>query len=242
MIKFTYRSFCCQLADTLFICYTDSTMHKLFERNHDPIWHAQLALLSVVCLQFFTNSALLPFNKFAIIGLELFLIIILTFITPAGYGQVSKTRRALGIGLIGFITLINIVSLALLLSALFFGDKAVDGHDLLINGLVIYVTNIMMFALWYWEMDGGGPEKRATNTTSREDFLFPQMLHPLVFTKRWLPGFVDYLYLSATNVTNFASADTIPVSRRAKALMMIQALASVITIVLVAARAINILQ
>ncbi|MNH58570.1 hypothetical protein D3C73_103750 [compost metagenome] len=217
-------------------------MHKLFERNHDPIWHAQLALLFVVCLQFFTNSALLPFNKFAIIGLELFLIIILTFITPAGYAKVNKTRRALGIGLIGFITLINIVSLILLLGALFFGDKAVDGHDLLINGLVIYVTNIMMFALWYWEMDGGGPEKRATNTTSREDFLFPQMLHPLVFTKKWLPGFIDYLYLSATNVTNFASADTIPVSRRAKALMMIQALASVITVVLVAARAINILQ
>ncbi len=217
-------------------------MHKLFERNHDPIWHAQLALLFVVCLQFFTNSALLPFDKFAIIALELFLIVILTFITPAGYGKVSKTRRALGIGLIGFITLINIVSLFLLLGALFFGDKAVDGHDLLINGLVVYVTNIMMFALWYWEMDGGGPEKRATNTTSREDFVFPQMLHPLVFTKKWLPGFVDYLYLSATNVTNFASADTIPVSRRAKALMMIQALVSVITVVLVAARAINILQ
>ncbi len=217
-------------------------MHKLFQRNHDPIWHAQLALLSVVVLQFFTNSALLPFNKFAIIALELLLITILTLITPAGYGRVTKTRRALGIVLIGIITLINIVSLLLLLNALFFGGTAVNGHDLLINGLVIYVTNIMMFALWYWEIDGGGPEKRATNTTSREDFLFPQMLHPLVFKDRWLPGFIDYLYLSATNVTNFASADTIPVSRRAKILMMIQALVSVITVVLVAARAITVFQ
>jgi hypothetical protein len=217
-------------------------MHKLFQRNHDPIWHAQLALLFIVGLQFFTNSALLPFNKFTIIGLELFLIIVLTFITPAGYAKVSTTRRALGIILIGFITLINIISLVLLLEALFFGDGHVNGHDLLINGLVVYSTNIMMFALWYWEMDGGGPEKRATNTTSREDFIFPQMLHPLVFTKKWLPGFIDYLYLSATNVTNFASADTIPVSRRAKLLMMVQALVSVITIVLVAARSITILQ
>lgn len=217
-------------------------MHKLFQSNHDPIWHAQLALLGVVVLQFFTNSALLPFNKFAIIALELLLIVILTFITPAGYGRITKTRRALGIVLIGIITLINIVSLLLLLNALFFGDNIISGHDLLINGLVIYVTNIMMFALWYWEIDGGGPEKRATNTTSREDFLFPQMLHPLVFKTKWLPGFIDYLYLSATNVTNFASADTIPVSRRAKILMMIQALVSVITVVLVAARAIAVFQ
>ncbi len=217
-------------------------MHKIFQSNHDPIWHAQLALLSVVALQIFTNSALLPFNKFAIVILELFLIVILTFITPAGYGRVSKSRRALGIGLIGFITLINIVSLLLLINALFFGDAVVSGHDLLVNGFVIYVTNIMMFALWYWEIDGGGPEKRATNTTSREDFLFPQMLHPLVFTKKWLPGFVDYMYLSATNVTNFASADTIPVSRRAKGLMMVQAMTSVVTVVLVAARAITVFQ
>ena len=217
-------------------------MHKLFQPNHDPIWHAQLALLVVVVLQLFTNSALLPFNKFAIIGLELLLIGILSIITPAGYGKITKIRRALGIILIGIITFINIVSLLLLLNALFFGDNVINGHDLLINGLVVYVTNIMMFALWYWEIDGGGPEKRATNTMSREDFLFPQMLHPLVFKTKWLPGFIDYLYLSATNVTNFAAADTIPVSRRAKILMMIQALVSVITVVLVAARAITIFQ
>lgn len=217
-------------------------MHKLFQRNHDPIWHAQLALLSVVVLQFFTNSALLPFNKFAIIALELLLIVILTFITPAGYARVTKTRRTLGIMLISIITLINIISLLLLIEALFFSADIISGHDLLINGLVIYVTNIIMFALWYWEIDGGGPEKRAANAASREDFLFPQMLHPLVFKEKWLPGFIDYLYLSATNVTNFASADTIPVSRRAKLLMMTQALTSVITVVLVAARAITVLQ
>ena len=217
-------------------------MNKLFQRNHDPIWHAQLALLAVVILQFFTSSALLPFNKLAIIGPELLLIVILTFVTPAGYARVSSARRALGIGLIGFITVTNIVSLALLLSALFFGDGHVDGHDLLINGLVIYVTNIIIFALWYWEMDGGGPDKRAIDMTSRDDFIFPQMMYPHIFKDKWRPGFIDYLYLSATNVTNFAAADTLPISRRAKSLMMAQALVSVVTIVLVAARAINILQ
>lgn len=217
-------------------------MNKIFQRNHDPIWHAQLALLAVVVLQFFTDSNLLPFNKLAIILPELLLIAVLTLVTPAGYARVSKTRRALGIGLIGFITITNIVSLALLIKALFFGDQYVDGHDLLLNGLVIYTTNLMIFALWYWEMDGGGPDKRAVDMTSRDDFIFPQMMYPHIFKNKWRPGFIDYLYLSATNVTNFASADTLPVSRRAKSLMMTQALVSVVTIVLVAARAINILQ
>lgn len=216
-------------------------MNTLHQHGHDPIWHAQLALLTVVVLQFFTDSSLLPFNKFAIIIPELILILTLTLVTPAGYARVSKTRRALGIGLIGFITLTNIISLALLLNALFFGDAHVDGHDLLLNGLVVYVTNIMMFSLWYWEMDGGGPDKRAVRMNSRDDFIFPQMMYPHIFKDKWRPGFIDYLYLSATNVTNFASADTLPATRRAKALMMTQALVSVVTIVLVAARAISIL-
>ncbi|MEO7904684.1 MAG: hypothetical protein ABIR91_02725 [Candidatus Saccharimonadales bacterium] len=217
-------------------------MNKLFQRNHDPIWHAQLALLLVVCLQVFTNSALLPFNKFAIVVLELLLIAVLTFITPAGYGKVSGTRRALGIGLIGFIATVNIVSLVLLLSALFFDNSTVDGRDLLLNGLIIYATNIIMFALLYWEMDGGGPVKRAIALSAKEDFVFPQMLYPHLFRNKWRPGFMDYLYLSGTNVTNFASADSMPVTRRAKMMMMTQALVSVVTIVLVAARAISILQ
>lgn len=217
-------------------------MNKLFARNHDPIWHAQLALLLVVGLQVFTSSALLPFNKLVIIILELLLIVTLTFVTPAGYARISKLRRTLGIGLIGFIALINIISLVLLLSALFFDNSPVDGRDLLLNGLIIYATNLIMFALLYWEMDGGGPDKRAARLSAREDFVFPQMLYPHLFKNKWRPGFIDYLYLSGTNVTNFASADTMPVTRRAKMLMMTQALVSVITIVLVAARAISILQ
>lgn len=217
-------------------------MNKIFQRNHDPIWHAQLAVLSVIVLQYFTSSSLLPLDKIAIIVLELVLMASLAFVTPAGYARISKVRRALGIGLIGVITITNIVSLLLLINALFFGDQQIDGRALLLNGLAIYATNIIMFALWYWEMDGGGPDKRAVNMSSREDFIFPQMMYPHIFKNKWRPGFIDYLYLSATNVTNFASADTLPVSRRAKSLMMTQALVSVVTIVLVAARAITILQ
>jgi hypothetical protein len=79
-------------------------------------------------------------------------------------------------------------------------------------------------------------------TNRARDFLFPQMIHPTIASEKWLPGFIDYLYVSTTNVTNFASADTMPISHRAKLLMMIQALVAVVTVVLVAARAIGILQ
>ena len=133
-------------------------MNKIFQRNHDPIWHAQLALLTIVALQLMTNSALLPFNKILIITLELLLITILTFVTPANYGRISKARRALGIILIGFITLVNIVSLVLLLNALFFNDAYVNGHDLLINGFVIYSTKIFFslkcFILYFLKING----------------------------------------------------------------------------------------
>jgi hypothetical protein len=98
-----------------------------------------------------------------------------------------------------------------------------------------------MFALLYWEMDGAGPDRRVADQRQR-DFLFPQMIHKGIAKDGWLPGFTDYLYLSTTNVTNFASADIIPISNRAKMLMMIQALVSVIAVVLVAARTIGVLQ
>lgn len=98
-----------------------------------------------------------------------------------------------------------------------------------------------MFALLYWEIDGGGPDRRVAEEKER-DFIFPQMIHPHISRRMWLPGFTDYLYLSTTNVTNFASADTVPVSHKAKLLMMIQALVSVVTVVLVATRAIGILE
>jgi hypothetical protein len=87
-------------------------------------------------------------------------------------------------------------------------------------------------------MDGGGPDHRVSSVRQR-DFIFPQMIHDKLAAVGWRPGFMDYLYLSTTNVTNFASADTIPVSHRAKFLMMVQAVASLVIVVLVVARAIG---
>jgi hypothetical protein len=222
------------MADT-----SGKNVHKLFRKTHDPIWQLQAGVLAVAVLQYFTNASFLPYDKFLVIGLELILMVALAVVTTEGYGKVSRIRRSLTMLLIAIIALINIFSLIFLVRAFLFGHtEAISGQELLKSGLTIYITNIFMFALLYWEMDGGGPDHRVSSVR-RRDFVFPQMIHEKLAAGGWWPGFMDYLYLSTTNVTNFASADTIPVSHRAKFLMMVQAVASLVIVVLVVARAIG---
>ena len=214
-------------------------IRKVFRKTHDPIWQLQAGVLVVVAMQYFTDDSFLPYNKFFVIALELVLMVVLAFITSEGYGRVSRIRRSVTMLLIALIAAINIFSLVFLVRAFLFGhNEALTATELLKSGLTIYITNIFMFALLYWEMDGGGPDHRVSSVKAR-DFLFPQMIHVRLADDSWRPGFMDYLYLSATNVTNFASADTIPVSHRAKLLMMIQAIVSLVIVVLVIARAIG---
>ena len=229
----------------LFKAMKNSTPHaikKVFHRTHDPIWQLQLGVVVIMILQYFTNDSFLPYDKLVIILFEAIALFGLAIATSDGYHRVSRIRRTIAMALIFLVAVINIFSLIFLVQALLFdGHHSVTGHDLLFNAVTIYITNIFMFALLYWEIDGGGPDHRVVNERQR-DFVFPQQLHKTIARSDWLPGFTDYLYLSATNVTNFASADTVPISHRAKLLMMIQALTSVIAVVLVAARAIGVLQ
>lgn len=213
---------------------------KIFRRSHDPLWQLQLGIVAVLVLQYFTSDTFLPLSKLTIIIVEAGLLLALIIVTSEGYQLVSKTRRKLAISLIAIIAAINIFSLVFLIKALAFGGASLSGGELLLNGLTIYITNILMFALLYWEMDGGGPDGRVARSR-RRDFLFPQMIHPQFATNFWLPGYIDYLYVSTTNVTNFASADTPPITHRSKLLMTVQSLVAVLTVVLVLARAISVL-
>lgn len=214
-------------------------VRKVFRHTHDPIWQLQLGVLLIMVLQAFTDNSFLPYNKWFIIGIEALLLVALAVVTSDGYHRVSRKRRTVALSLIAVVAVINIFSLIFLMRALLFSHlTTLSGAQLLMNGFVIYITNIFMFALWYWEVDGGGPDRRTVGERAR-DFLFPQMIHQHIAPVSWLPGFLDYVYLSTTNVTNFASADTVPVSHRAKLLMMLQALTSVIIVVLVIARAIG---
>jgi uncharacterized membrane protein len=214
-------------------------MSKVFRHTHDPIWHLQVGILVIMGLQLLTAPSLLPYNKYLLVSLEALLMVALAVVTPDAYHRVSHPRRMLALTLIAVVAVVNIVSLLLLINALFNGHAELSGQSLLLNAVTIYVTNIFMFALWYWEVDGGGPDHRATGRI-RVDFLFTQMAHPK-YGEQWLPGFTDYLYLSATNVTNFAAADTVPLTHGAKMIMMVQSFVSMVTVVMVAARAISIL-
>lgn len=136
---------------------------------------------------------------------------------------------------------INFEALVSVTRALLNGAKGPSGQSLLIDALNIWFTNVVVFALWYWTIDRGGPIPRTMGNPSRPDFLFPQMLGDADQHPDWTPGFLDYFYVSFTNATAFSPTDTLPLSVRAKMLMAVEAFVSLMTVGLVAARAVNIL-
>ena len=156
---------------------------------------------------------------------------------------IGKRRRAvriLAVALTAVITVINSLSLLKVVHQLLGGHAAANGEALLLDAMKIWTINVIAFALWYWTLDRGGPAARGLTRHTRPDFLFAQMTlgDP---PGSWSPGFVDYLFLAFTNATAFSPTDTLPLSNRAKALMMAQSGISLLTIALVAARAVNIL-
>lgn len=148
--------------------------------------------------------------------------------------------RVLAFALIGLITIANIVSLARLVNALLHASKS-SGITLLGDAANLWITNVVCFALWYWELDRGGPGRRGLPGERRPDFLFTNMQAPDFCKKSWRPGFIDYLFLAFTNATAFSPTDTLPLTSTAKVVMMLQSAVSLLTIALVAARAVNIL-
>jgi hypothetical protein len=105
----------------------------------------------------------------------------------------------------------------------------------------VWVANVIVFALWYWELDRGGPRQREADGGDTPDFLFPQMTDAKDLMPGWQPAFSDYLYTSTTNATAFSPTDTLPITGKAKLLMSAQSLSSFVLVVLVTARAVNIL-
>ncbi len=137
------------------------------------------------------------------------------------------------------VMLINFDALFSVIRALTHGSKA--GLSLLLDALNIWFTNVVVFALWFWNTDGGGPVNQGLRSIDTPDFLFPQMLGSGDKDPGWTPGFVDYFYVSFTNATAFSPTDTMPLSPVSKLLMTVEASVSLPTVGLVAARAVNIL-
>ena len=157
-------------------------------------------------------------------------------------GRSHPALRALALTLLGFTVLANGASLLLLIRELLSNNSSMSGRQLLAGALTVWLSNLIVFAIWYWEIDRGGPRRREADGGDRPDFVFPQMTDAKEFMPGWQPGFSDYLYTSSTNATAFSPTDTMPISGWAKLLMSAQALSSFVLVVLVTARAVNILR
>jgi uncharacterized membrane protein len=154
--------------------------------------------------------------------------------------RVRLSRRIASLAVIALITLVNAISIILLVHLLVTGAHT-KANLLLRAGIHLWITNVLVFALWFWQLDGGGPLARRLHPTYVVDFLFPQQLldEPEL---RWQPSFIDYLYVAFTNATAFSPTDAMPLTKLAKVLMMVQSSASLLLAIMVVARAVNILQ
>jgi uncharacterized membrane protein len=198
-------------------------------------------VLVIVGLQLFTPDALSfgPRWVWAVLALPLEITLLAT--NPSGITRESRDLRTVSIALVVVLLAANATALGLLMHQLLADDDALAGRTLLLSAVGIWLRNVIAFAVWYWEVDRGGPIRRCVTDHAPPDLLFPQMQAPAVTEHAWSPSFVDYLYVSLTNSTAFSPTDTLPLTHRAKLLMGMQSMVSLATIVVVGARAVNIL-
>ncbi|MEU6894938.1 hypothetical protein ABZ934_24695 [Streptomyces sp. NPDC046557] len=205
-------------------------------------WASTAAVLTAVALQWTLPERLTIKPEWLLPGLELVLVIALIAGNPRRIERSSRIYRIAGLVLTAVISAANGWSAVWLVIGLVRGTEGADAPSLLVTGGGIWLTNVIAFALWYWEGDRGGPAARVLATHTYPDFLFPQMENPELAPPQWEPAFPDYFYLSFTNATAFSPTDVMPATRWAKMLMMLQSAVSLLTVVLVVARAVNILK
>jgi hypothetical protein len=237
--------------------------HRLMEdrlrilRSHEEdFWLARAAVIVIAGLQLAASARVTLGPKLLAPGLEIALLIPLSIGTAMTHRQArrmdsppqtdwllrrGRTLRMLAMTLTALVSLVNFGSLMLLIRELLAGEGG-GGETLLLDAAAIWFTNMIAFALWFWSLDRGSPTYHSLGEPGPPDFLFSAMLQDARSEPDWRPGFIDYLYLAFTNATALSPADTLPLTERAKLLMMLQACASLLTIVIVAARAVNVLK
>lgn len=214
------------------------------------------AVVAVAILQYFLVNDVAPGPRWLAPALEIAIVIPLAIafrINQKRARQVSgaealeivlrrrETIRRVAFALTAVIATMNFGALFELVRALMSGTTE-NARTLLLDAVNIWVTNIIVFALWFWGVDGGGPAAREVARKTAYEFLFPQATVANQSGAPFSPGFIDYLFLSFTNTTAFSPTDTLPLSHRVKLLMMAEAMISLLTIAFVAARAVSILQ
>jgi len=206
----------------------------------EPFWPAQVTILMAIGLQLLLPARLTVGPTWLVPALEAGLFIGMFMATPRQLEHEHPVRRRVTIGLTAFVSAANIFSLVELTHFLLHHSTP-NPRELIIAGVLIWLTNFLILGLWYWELDRGGPGKRAAGHDERPDFLFPQMTDDRIEPKEWRPQFIDYLYVSLTNAAAFSPTDTMPLTPMAKSIMGVQSIVSLVTIGLVVSRAVNIL-
>ncbi len=206
----------------------------------EPFWPAQATILAAIGLQLLLPARLTIGPTWLIPALEGALLLGMFMATPNQLEHEHPRRRFAALGLTAFVTAANIFSLSALTHYLLHHSTP-NASQLIVAGVLIWLTNFLIFGLWYWELDRGGPGKRAAGHDGPPDFLYPQMSDDHIEPLQWRPKFIDYLYVSLTNATAFSPTDTMPLTPMAKSIMGVQSLVSLVTIGLIVSRAVNIL-
>ena len=231
--------------------------HKQLATQYVDFWIARGAVAVIVGLQIGIVNDLMIGPRWLAPAVELALLVPLSIATAWTQkrarkastneqwqlvGRDRKMVRRLAITLTAVVTLMNFGALTRLIVAMLAG-RAGTGQTLLLDAINIWATNVIIFALWFWALDRGGPAGSLLGRGRGSDFLFTQQqpaADPTRFAD-WSPGFLDYLFLAFTNATAFSPADTFPLTVRAKMLMMAESAISLATVALVASRAVGIL-
>jgi uncharacterized membrane protein len=214
------------------------------EFARDRYFPAQLAVVGALLLYIALPDKLTLAPDWLVPGLEALLLLVLVVNTPWGRrgrfseAQLRNRRRAtFAVTLLAAVA--NVTSLAFLLDFVIH-EGQIAGYRLVLSGVELWATNVLIFAVAYWELDGGGPESRRRRYSGRKaDFLFTQTGRKGF--EGWRPTFLDYLYTSFTNCTAFSPTDTMPLTTRVKMLMLVQGLTALTTIGVVVARAVSLL-
>jgi hypothetical protein len=173
------------------------------------------------------------------VGPEALLLVPLAWHRPRRRLEQMGLRREAALALLGLVSLANSLLLVAVIASLVRGQER-SGAQLLLKAISVWGTNVIAFGLWFWAFDRGGPVRRLRPDPPPPDFQFPQLENPELAAPGWQPQLVDYVYVSFTNAIAFSPTDVLPLSRWAKLLMLAESAISALTILLVAARAVNI--
>jgi len=214
--------------------------HWLKPHEGEHRFPVSVVVAIVIALQFSLPRTLSLSFQGWICAFEVMILIALYAVSPNRIKRHHPPTRIIGFALTTVMTLSNTVSAVKLVAELISGGIG-TATQLLASGGSIWLTNIVIFSLWFWDLDRGGPGARAEAKKTWPDFMFQQMSNSEYAPPDWHPKFFDYLYMSFTNASAFSPTDVLPLTRWAKLLMLLQSTTSLVVVGLVVARAVNIL-